>query len=243
MKCRDHETLLHPMHDRTSVSQDLCPVHRGSHSHRGGRHAMIPAPASATVDTWLQWFDAYKQASCRAFLCTRYHLNALDAEALMNTARLQVFRYWATIENPLAYFWQTLKHTVRKQGQRHAHERRRLAAYAQQRRIHAHCAARTARHVADVLERVSPRQCCLLEWYAQGYGDAQVATWLGTSPQAVRMARHGAYRTLRAQLHPGAPWELRCSGEERLHLTPNASVEGLPPRPPASPASIVEKAS
>jgi DNA-directed RNA polymerase specialized sigma24 family protein len=163
---------------------------------------MAPTPAAATVDNWLQWFDTYKQASCRAFLCTRYHLNALDAEALMNTARLQVFLHWDTVKNPLTYFWQTLKHAVGKQGRRRARERRRLAAYARQCRDHGDLTARTARHVADVLERVPPRQRCLLAWYAQGYEDAQVAVWLGTTPQAVRVARHSAYCALRATLRP-----------------------------------------
>jgi DNA-binding CsgD family transcriptional regulator len=117
-----------------------------------------------------------------------------DAAALINDALLQVFLHWDTIENPLAYFWQTLRHAVSKQKQRHVHERRRLVAYAQQRRLHARGTARTAQHVADLLERVSPRQCQLLEWFAQGYEDPQVAAWLGTTLPTVRVARHNAYR-------------------------------------------------
>jgi hypothetical protein len=61
---------------------------------------------------------------------------------------------------------------------------------------------RTAVQVATVLERVSPRQWRLLIWYVQGYSDAEVASWLQTTPAAVRVARHGAYRALRAQLCP-----------------------------------------
>src|SRR5438093_4529027 len=163
---------------------------------------MRPTHASTTVDAWLEWFATQKQATCRAHLCTRYHLNTLDAEAFINAARLQVFLRWATLENPLAYLWQTLKHAIAKQGQRRSRERRQLAAYAQQQRLHAHSAARTAQHVAAVLEQASPRQHRLLAWYAQGYADAQVAAWLTTTPQAVRVARHGAYRALRAQLCP-----------------------------------------
>jgi DNA-binding NarL/FixJ family response regulator len=169
---------------------------------------MISVPEPTTVDAWLEWFATSKQTACRAYLCTQYHLDALDAEALMNTARLQVFLHWATIEKPLSYFWQTLKHAVAKQGRRRAYERRQLAAYAQQHWVHAHGAARTAEHVADVLERVSPRQCYLLEWFAEGYADSQVAAWLQTTPQAVRVARHNAYRALRVQ---------RCLPESDSH--------------------------
>jgi DNA-binding CsgD family transcriptional regulator len=155
---------------------------------------------ATTVDAWLQWFATEKQAACRAYLCTRYQLNALDAEALINAALLQVVRLWPTLDNPLAYFWQTLRHAVAKQGQRRAYERQQLAAYAQQHRLQAHGAARTAARVAAVLARVTPRQRRLLAWYAQGYADTQVAAWLQTTPEAVRVARHGAYRALRAQL-------------------------------------------
>jgi DNA-binding CsgD family transcriptional regulator len=164
--------------------------------------AMSPAPTATTVDAWLQWFATEKQAACRAHLCTRYGLDTLDAEALINAAQLQVFRHWATLDNPLAYFWQTLRHAVAKQGRRRAYERQQLMAYAQQRQVHSHGAARTAEHVAAVLARVSPRQRQLLAWYAQGYSDAEVAGWLTTTPQAVRVARHGAYRALRMQLCP-----------------------------------------
>jgi hypothetical protein len=59
---------------------------------------------------------------------------------------------------------------------------------------------RTARQVADVLERVSPRQRHLLAWYAQGYDDTQVAACLETAPQAVQVVRHSAYCALWAQL-------------------------------------------
>jgi hypothetical protein len=70
--------------------------------------------ASTTVDAWLQWFATEKQAACRADLCTRYRLNALDAKALINAALLQVFRHWSTLQNPLAYLWPTLRHTARR---------------------------------------------------------------------------------------------------------------------------------
>jgi hypothetical protein len=100
--------------------------------------------ASTTVDAWRQWFATEKQALCRAHLCTRYRLNALDAEALINTALLQVVRHWPTLDNPLAYFWQTLKHAGTKQGRRRDYERQELRAYAQQCRLQAHGAALTA---------------------------------------------------------------------------------------------------
>jgi hypothetical protein len=164
---------------------------------------------STTVDAWLEWFATEKQAACRAYLCTRYHLDALDAESLINVAQLQVFLHWPTLDNPLAYLWQTLRHVVATQGRRRAYEQQRLMAYAQQHRVHSHSAARTAEHVAAVLERVAPRQRQLLAWYAQGYADAQVAVWLETTPQAVRVARHDAYCTLRAQLCPSTRLDRR----------------------------------
>ena len=141
----------------------------------------------------------------RAYLCTRYRLDALDAEALINDAQLQILLHWSTLENPLAYLWQTLKHAVAKHGRRRAYERQQLMAYAQQRQVHSHGATRTAEHVAAVLERVAPRQQRLLTWYAQGYADTQVAEWLQTTPQAVRVARHGAYCALRGAVPPVGP--------------------------------------
>ena len=174
---------------------------------------------STTVDAWLQWFATEKQAACRAHLCTRYRLDALDAEALINAAQLQVFLHWSTLENPLAYLWQTLKHAVAKQGRRRAYERQQLMAYAQQRRVHSHGAARTAEHVAAVLERVAPRQRRLLAWYAQGYEDQQVAAWLKTTPEAVRVARHSAYRALRAQFHSSSRGHYPVSQERNNFLS------------------------
>src|SRR5262245_6693916 len=178
--------------------------------------ARSPAPPATTVDAWLQWFATEKQAACRAHLCTRYHLNALDAEALINSALLQVFRHWATLQNPLAYVWQILRHTIAKQGRRRAYERQQLKAYAQQRLFHTHSAVRTAESVAAVLAQMAPRQRQLLAWYAQGYADAQVAAWLQTTPEAVRVARHGAYRTLRASLGPADSSHLRPPGEKKF---------------------------
>jgi len=154
---------------------------------------------STTVDAWLQWFATEKQAACWAHPCTRYRLDALAAETLINSALLQVFRYWATLDNPLAYLWQTLKHAVAKQGRRRTYERQQLMAYAQQHRLQAYSAARTAEHITAMLARVSPRQQQLLAWHSQDYTDAQVAVWLKTTPEAVRVARHGAYCALRAQ--------------------------------------------
>jgi DNA-binding NarL/FixJ family response regulator len=173
--------------------------------------AMLPAQESTPKDAWLAWFARHQQAACRAYLWTRYHLDTLDAEALINAAQLQVCLHWATLEHPLAYFWQTLKHEVEKQGQRRTRERRQLAVYVQQQRLQAHGAARTTQHVADVLARVSPRQCRLLEWFAQGYDDVEIAAWLQTTPQAVRRARHGAYGALRTQLCPPSGWQAVAS--------------------------------
>jgi hypothetical protein len=94
------------------------------------------------------------------------------------------------------------KRAVGKQGQRRSREQRQLTALAQQQRLQAYGAARMAEQVEAMLELVSPRQRSLLAWYAQGYSDAEVAGWLTTTPQAVRVARQGAYRALRTQLCP-----------------------------------------
>jgi hypothetical protein len=186
-------------------------AYSGCHARQPGELAMIPTPASMMVAAWLEWFATSKQVACRAYLCTHYHLNALDAEALINTACLQVCRHWATLEYLLAYFWHTLKHAVGKQGQRNAYERGKLKAYAQQRRLQEHGAEGTAQYVADLLEQISPRQRHLLEWFLQGYDDTQVAAWLGTSPQAVRVGRHGAYCVLRAQASLSNRWAPRMT--------------------------------
>jgi hypothetical protein len=166
---------------------------------------------STTVDAWLQWCATEKQAACQAHLCIRYPLNALDAEALINAALLQVCRHWPTLDHPLVYFWQTLTHASTKQGRHRAYERQQLRAYAQQRRLQAHGAVRTAEHIAAVLARVAPRQRRLLAWYAQGSTDVQMAAWLPTTPEAVRVARRGAYRALRTQFH---------SSSRRYHFRP-----------------------
>src|SRR4029453_7242373 len=86
----------------------------GMRDHPQGGSRVSFTPEDTTVDAWLQWFATEKQAACRAYLCTRYQLNALDAEALINTALLQVCRHWSTLQDPLAYVWQTLKHAVGK---------------------------------------------------------------------------------------------------------------------------------
>ena len=163
---------------------------------------MIPAREPSSAEAWLQWFDVSTYARYRATLCATYGVDPEDADVLINIARLQVFLHWATVETPLAYFWHILKYEVGKERQRRTRERRQLVAYARQRRFQAHGTVRIAEHIADVLARVAPRQRRLLEWFAQGYEDTQVAAWLQTTPQAVRAARHSAYRALRVQLRP-----------------------------------------
>jgi DNA-binding CsgD family transcriptional regulator len=201
LACREHETPRCPTSDRMiGAAPELTYERQGPRDGHQGGQAMSPVSTFATVDAWLAWFATSKQAACRAYLCARYHLNALDAEALINDAQLQVYLHWATLKHPPAYLWQTLTHAVRKQAQHHSREQRQLAVYAQQHRLHAHGAVRMAEHIAAVLAQASPRQRRLLAWYAQGHGDTQVAVWLTTTPQAVRVARHGAYRALRTQL-------------------------------------------
>jgi hypothetical protein len=63
----------------------------------------------------------------------------------------------------------------------------------------------------------------------------QVAAWLHTTPEAVRVARHGAYRALRAQLCPAAHLSQDVSGpnarpQARKHFlgTPNILPSSRP---------------
>jgi FixJ family two-component response regulator len=115
----------------------------------------------------------------------------------MNTAALQVVAHWATLQTPLAYFWTTLRRAVQQHRGAVARDQQRRAAYARQQHCHARLAAGTARQVVDLLAAVPPRQRQLLEWFVQGYDDAQVATQLDTTPHAVRQARYATYVALR----------------------------------------------
>lgn len=179
---------------------------------------------SSCAEAWLTWFQQHKALQVRAGLCSRYGLDSLDAEALINTAQLQVFRRWDTLTNPMAYMWQTLKHAVWKQGQRRRREQQRMAVYARQQQHYAHHATRTTEQVATVLALLAGRQQRLLEWYAQGWPDAQVAAWLQTTPQAVRVARHEAYRALRARLCPSGKHCLTSSRKHRKPFRKNAPL-------------------
>ena len=158
---------------------------------------MPSASDEAAVETWLRWFHTSRSRRCRAYLCATYGLNPADAEALINTAALQVVTHWATLQTPLAYFWTTLRRAVEQHLGAVARDQRRRAAYARQQHFQAMLTAGTARQVADLLAAVPPRQRQLLGWFVQGYADAQVATQLGTTAHAVRQARHATYVALR----------------------------------------------
>jgi hypothetical protein len=164
--------------------------------------AKLATSASPPVEYWLEWFATHKQAACQSYLCTRYHLNTLDAEALINAALLQVSRHWVTLTHPLAYFWHTLRHAVWEQTQRQTWEQQQLSAYGRQHGLDASCADRITLQVGDLLEQVAPDQRQLLQWRLQGYDDTQIAAWLQTTPQAVRVQRHRLLRMLQAQLCP-----------------------------------------
>ncbi len=158
---------------------------------------MLSASDEAAAEAWLRWFQASRYGRCRAYLCATYGLEPADTEALMNTAAFQVVAHWATLQTPLAYFWTTLRRAVQQHLGALAHEQRRRATYAHRQRCQATLAACTAREVADILAAVPPRQRQLLAWFVQGYEDTQVAARLGTTPHAVRQARHAIYVTLR----------------------------------------------
>jgi hypothetical protein len=162
---------------------------------------MRSAADEAAAEAWLRWFQTARYRRCRAYLCVTYGLEPADAEALINTAALQVVTHWGTLQTPLAYFWTTLRRAVQQHRGALAKEQRRRAAYARQQRLHARLAASTAREVADLLAAVPSRQRHLLVWFVQGYADTEVATHIGTTPHAVRQARYATYVALR---HRGA---------------------------------------
>src|SRR6266571_1214469 len=140
---------------------------------------MRSAADEAAVEAWLRWFQASRYGRCRAYLCVTYGLEPADAEALMNTAALQVVAHWDTLRTPLAYFWTTLRRAVQQHLGALAKEQRRREAYTRQQRFHTRLAAGTAREVADILASVPPRQRQLLAWFVQGYEDTQAAAQLG----------------------------------------------------------------
>jgi len=158
---------------------------------------MRSASDEVAAEAWLRWFQVSRYSRCRAYLCATYGLEPADAEALMNTAALQVLAHWATLQTPLAYFWTILRRAVQQHLGAVARDQQRRAAYARQQRFQTKLAACTAHQVADLLAAVPPRQRQLLAWFVQGYDDAQVAAQLGTTPHAVRQARHAIYVALR----------------------------------------------
>lgn len=169
---------------------------------------MIPAQPSVSVEAWLQWFEQYHSRQCRTFLCTRYGLDALDADTLMNTTRLRMYIYWRhMLHNPLGYFWRTLRREVGTYLAGRQANQRRQEAYVRQWQVNTRIQAGTARQIEEVFDRLSPPQRQLLLWFMQGYADTQVATWRRTTPDAIRQARSATYRRLRQELatpaHPG----------------------------------------
>ncbi|ETW98626.1 MAG: hypothetical protein ETSY1_18050 [Candidatus Entotheonella factor] len=163
---------------------------------------MNPEQDMVSVEVWLQWFETHKSSQCRAYLCAAYGLNALDADALINTARIQVFRYWQTIRNPLAYFWQTLRRAVRHDLERQHTEQQQAGAYASQQQFLTTLETCTREDVDNLLEHATPTQYRVLEGFLDGYDDRQIASKLGSTPDAVRQARHAAYVAIRKRYTP-----------------------------------------
>jgi hypothetical protein len=75
-----------------------------------------PTHAATAVEAWLARLTVEKQATYRAYQCTHSARTALDVEALMHAALVQVGRSWTQIAHPRAYGWQTLRHAVAKVG-------------------------------------------------------------------------------------------------------------------------------
>jgi DNA-directed RNA polymerase specialized sigma24 family protein len=166
---------------------------------------MHPTPDGSSAEDWLQGFETAQATRDRTWLGTTTGLDAADVEDILHTARWQVARHWATLTHPLAYLRTLVQHEVHRQRQRQRREQRGRAAYARQQRAAVLQAARTAAQVAAVLALAPPSQRRLLQWFAQGYSDMQVAAWLSTTPQAVRKARSEAYRVVQRQLTQGGP--------------------------------------
>lgn len=190
--------LQGPLGGQRSIARS-CPGGVGISFEDGGPQ-MISTPLHATVNAWLAWFDTQEYARCHAGLRARYGFDAHEADSLINAARFQVFRHWDRLTVPLAYFRTVLKHEVQQALRRRQEAQNLLEAYAWQVRRHRTLTARTATAVAAVLEQVPGPQRQLLQWFLAGYADAQVAAWVGTTPQAVRKARSEAYRTVRRRV-------------------------------------------
>lgn len=157
----------------------------------------------SSAEAWLTWFDTYKAAQTRTYLCRTYAVDGFMADTLINTARFRVWVKWPSITAPLAFFRQTLRREAWRCLAARQREQRKLADHATMARRRAHMAERTARHVDTLLGHVqSHRQQQLLTWFIVGYDDAQVAATLGTTPAAVRVARHTAYQSLRQKVRP-----------------------------------------
>src|SRR5262245_35542036 len=163
---------------------------------------MHPAHPNPSAEAWLAWLETTKVASCRSYLCKVCGLEPADADAVINTARWQVYCHWTTVENPLAYFWQTLRRAACASRRRVLRDQQQQQAYATWWHEHQQQCAATTQQVGAVLEGTPPRERQLLHWFALGYDDAHVAVWLQTSPAAIRVRRHAAYRALRARLTP-----------------------------------------
>jgi hypothetical protein len=167
---------------------------------------MQSASEEIAAEAWLRWIQTSRDGRCRAYLCATYGLEPSDAEALSNTAALQVVTHWGTLQTTLADFWTILRRAVQRHLTALARDRRQRDAYACRQRFHATLAACTAHEVADLLAAVPPRQRQLLGWFVQCYEDTLVAAQLGTTPHAVRQARHALYVALRRR-------EAHCSGK------------------------------
>src|SRR2546429_7508101 len=76
---------------------------------------MFPSAADEPpVDAWWRCFHTSRYRRCRAYLCATYGLDPADAEALINTAALQVAAHWGTLQTPLAYLWTILRRAVQQ---------------------------------------------------------------------------------------------------------------------------------
>ena len=164
---------------------------------------MDTEPQLSSAEAWLDWFFRHKALQYRTTLGTRYGLNILDANALINAACFDVFYRWERIEHPMTIFAIQLRRHVRRYFGSRTQEQSALLAYAETVQQDAQYQERDAQHqarlatrVETVLETVAPPERELLMGFAQDVDDQAMATRLGITAAAVRGRRHRLYRKL-----------------------------------------------
>jgi DNA-directed RNA polymerase specialized sigma24 family protein len=160
---------------------------------------MDATPSYSSAEAYLAWFQQHKAPQYRAYLCSRYGLNALDADAFLNEAYYVLDRHWVTVESPCAF----LATTLRRLGARHCVHRQKeqamLHEYTEAVLHDMQHQAEVTAHVAAMLEGVSPRERHLLQQFLHGVEDRETAAGQGIARATVRWQRAQVYEELRQQ--------------------------------------------